>query len=55
MNPWNRLFMISAWIMVALAAVGTYIAHDRNMAFVVLVVNTLILTAVLVGSDREES
>jgi hypothetical protein len=52
-NPWNRLYAFNAWFLVACAAGGTYLAHDRNMAFVALVVNTLILHAVLSGSDRE--
>lgn len=52
-NPWNAVVSFNAWLLVFCAAGGTYLAHDRNIAFACLVINTLVLHAVLRGSDRE--
>jgi len=52
-NPWNRLVMIWAWVVVALAAGGTYLAHDHNIAFAALVINSFVMSLVLSGSDRD--
>lgn len=52
MNLWNRQVLVLTLLIVVCAAGGTYLAHDRNIAFVALVFNTFILAVVLIGSDR---
>lgn len=50
----SRMFVFMAWLLVACAAGGTYLGHDRNIALFVLLVNTVVLTGVISGADRAE-
>lgn len=54
MNPFNGVFLFIAWLMTLCALGGRYLAGDANIAPVVLVVMSLLLTGVVVGADRAD-
>lgn len=54
MNPWNRLYLFHAWLVVACALGGRYLAHDTNIASAALIFVAVLLTATVHGADRAE-
>lgn len=54
MNILNRLWIAMAWVFVAIAAGGTFIAHDPHIGFAAAAVVAFMVTVVTAGADRAE-
>lgn len=54
MNPWNTAWILTAWVIVAFAAGGTFIAHDPHIGFAAAALVAFMVTVITAGADRAE-
>jgi hypothetical protein len=53
-NRYNALFLTQAWILALCGAGGYFFAHTAHIALVALTFNTLLVSGVIIGSDRHD-
>lgn len=54
MNPFNKAWIVKAWLLVVIAILGAYWAHDKLLPLYCTGLLAFMCTAVTIGSDRAE-